>query len=181
MNHVTLVGRISNDVKTYEGASVTTKFNVACDRKYKKDGDQQTADFISCVAFGKTAEFIAKWFKKGMRIGITGRIQTGNYTNRDGQKVYTTDVVVEDAEFVESKNASAGQQTQQTAPPPQYQAPQQPQQQYQAPPQQYQQAPAQNYQQAPQPYQQQPQYQQPPQNQEWMNIPPGQENELPFN
>jgi single-strand DNA-binding protein len=84
-------------------------------RKFKKDGEQ-TADFIPCIAFGKTAEFIEKYFSKGQRIGLTGRIQTGSY-DKDGQKVYTTDVIVESVEFVESKNKGDNQEAYQTSRP----------------------------------------------------------------
>ena len=107
MNKVQLVGRLYRDVdiRYTDGGSSIAKFGIACDRRFETDG-QPTADFISCIAFGKTAEFIEKYFKKGMRIGVSGRIQTGSYDNKDGQKVYTTDVVIEEAEFVESKGTS---------------------------------------------------------------------------
>ena len=75
------------------------------DRRFRRDGDSATADFIGCVAFGRQAEFAEKYLRQGTKIAITGRIQTGSYTNREGQKVYTTDVVVEEQEFAESKNA----------------------------------------------------------------------------
>ena len=84
-----------------------TRYTLAVDRRGNRDG-QQSADFIGCVAFGRAGEFAEKYFKKGMKVAITGRIQTGSYTNRDGQKVYTTDVVIEEQEFAESKNASQG-------------------------------------------------------------------------
>ena len=87
------------------------RYSLAVDRRFRRDGDSQTADFISCVAFGRQAEFAEKYLRKGTKIALTGRIQTGSYTNRDGQKVYTTDVVVEEQEFAESK--AAGQTTQQ--------------------------------------------------------------------
>lgn len=108
MNSVQLIGRLSRDpdVRYTEGGSTVARFTVAVDRRYSKDGGD-TADFISCVAFERKAEFIEKWFVKGKKIGINGRIQTGSYTNKEGQKVYTTEVIVENAEFVESKNASA--------------------------------------------------------------------------
>jgi single-strand DNA-binding protein len=111
MNSVNLVGRLTRDpeVRYTDGGSSVAKFTIACDRRFKKQGDTQTADFISCVAFGKTAEFVEKHFKQGMKLGADGRIQTGSYTNKDGQKVYTTDVVVENVEFVESKAAGGGQ------------------------------------------------------------------------
>lgn len=107
MNSVQLVGRFTRDpdVRYTDGGLSIARFSLAVDRRYKKDGEQ-TADFINCVAFGKTAEFIEKYFQKGMRIGTNGRIQTGSYTNKDGNKVYTTDVVVENCEFVESKTSS---------------------------------------------------------------------------
>lgn len=111
MNSVQLVGRLTRDPEIWytngETAKAVARFCVAVDRKYKTDG-QQSADFINCVAFGKTAEFLEKYFKKGQRIGLTGRIQTGSYENKDGQKVYTTDVFADSVEFVESKaNGSA--------------------------------------------------------------------------
>lgn len=111
MNNVTLVGRFTKDpeVRYTDGGTSIARFSIAVDRRFKKDGEQN-ADFINCVAFGKTAEFIEKYFKKGMRVGLTGRIQTGSYTNQDGQKVYTTDVVAENVEFVESKNSSDSEQ-----------------------------------------------------------------------
>ncbi|MCQ2609023.1 MAG: single-stranded DNA-binding protein [Bacteroidales bacterium] len=86
-----------------ENQTAIARFTVAVDRKYKKEGEA-TADFISCVAFGKTAEFIERYFNKGKRIGLVGRIQTGSY-EKDGQKVYTTDVLAEEVEFVESANS----------------------------------------------------------------------------
>lgn len=110
MNKCTLVGRLTRDPEVRytqgENASAIARFSVAVNRRFKNNEGNYEADFINCVAFGKTADFIEKYFKKGMAIGISGRIQTGNYTNKDGIKVYTTDVVVEEAEFVESKNSS---------------------------------------------------------------------------
>ena len=82
------------------------RYTLAVDRRFRRDGEA-TADFISCVAFGRSAEFAEKYLRQGTKIAITGRIQTGSYTNRDGQKVYTTDVVVEEQEFAESKAAAA--------------------------------------------------------------------------
>lgn len=104
MNKVELVGRLTKDVSINmsNGGTSIARFTIACDRRFKTEG-QPTADFISCIAFGKTAEFIEKYFSKGMRIGVSGRIQTGSYDNNEGKKVYTTDVVIEEAEFVESK------------------------------------------------------------------------------
>jgi single-strand DNA-binding protein len=87
------------------------KYTLAVDRRNSRSnvgGDQQTADFINCTAFGKAGEFAEKYFHKGIKIAVSGRIQTGSYTNKEGQKVYTTDVIVDDQEFAESKNASAG-------------------------------------------------------------------------
>lgn len=107
MNSVQLVGRLTRDPEirySDQGASVA-KFTLAVDRRFK----QNEADFISCVAFGKTAEFLEKYFHKGQRVGLNGRIQTGSYTNKDGQKVYTTDVILESVEFVDSKSVSDGQ------------------------------------------------------------------------
>lgn len=104
MNSVQLVGRLTRDpeMRYTDGGSAIAKFSLAVDRRYKSENGP-TADFLNCVAFGRTAEFIEKYFRKGMRMGCQGRIQTGSYTNNDGQKVYTTDVVVESCEFVESK------------------------------------------------------------------------------
>lgn len=104
MNRIILMGRLTKDPEErHTGEMTVTKFTVAVDRRTK---DGQTADFPSCVAFGKTAEFIAKYFHKGMRIALDGHIQTGSY-EKDGRKVYTTDVVVENAEFTESKQADS--------------------------------------------------------------------------
>lgn len=106
MNSVCLVGRFVRDPEvryTDNGLSIA-RFTLAVDRRYKREGEQN-ADFIGCIAFGKTAEFIEKYFRKGKRIGLTGRIQTGSYTNNDGNKVYTVDVVTEQVEFVESSSA----------------------------------------------------------------------------
>ena len=110
MNKCVLMGRLTRDpeVRYTQGdnASAVARFSLAVDRRFKKDGEQ-TADFINCVAFGKTGEFIEKYGCKGTKFVVEGRIQTGSYINKDGQKVYTTDVVVEQVEFVESKAASA--------------------------------------------------------------------------
>jgi len=121
MNRVMLIGRLTKDpdFRTTQNSSYA-RFNVAVDRRFKKDGEEQTADFPSCVAWGKTAEFVDKYFHKGMKIGIVGRIQTGSYKNKDGQTVYTTDVIAEEVEFIESKNASGasgGDSAPNTAPP----------------------------------------------------------------
>lgn len=125
MNKVILMGRLTRepDVRysqNSDGSMAVARYTLAVDRRRARtnsDGAEQTADFISCVAFRKTAEFIEKYFRQGTRMVISGRIQTGSYTNRDGQKVYTTDVVVEEVEFAESKasqersGASAGMPT----------------------------------------------------------------------
>lgn len=102
-----LIGRLTRDpeVRYSDGGHTVARFSVAVDRKFKKE-NEQTADFIGCVAFGKTAEFVEKYFFQGNKIVIEGRIQTGSYTNQDGQKVYTTDVVAENVEFGESKNSN---------------------------------------------------------------------------
>ena len=114
MNKVILMGRPTKnpEVRYSQGEKSTAiaRYTLAVDRRFKRDGDQ-TADFINCIAFGKSAEFAEKYFHKGTKVVVTGRIQTGSYTNKDGQKVYTTDVVVEDQEFAESKATS--QQNQQ--------------------------------------------------------------------
>lgn len=111
MNKVILMGRLTRDpdVRYTQGENpmAIARYTLAVDRRFKREGEA-TADFISCVAFGKQAEFAEKYFRQGIRIVITGRIQTGSYTNRDGNKVYTTDVVVEEQEFAESKNAQNG-------------------------------------------------------------------------
>lgn len=105
MNQVNLIGRLTSDP---EINNTVTKYTLAVDRRFKRDGDPD-ADFIRCVCFGKTAEFAAKYLRKGTKIGVTGRIQTGSYTNKDGAKVYTTDVIVENQEFVEHKIETAVQ------------------------------------------------------------------------
>ena len=110
MNKVILMGRLTRDPEVRysqgEQATAIARYTLAVDRRFKRDGDQ-TADFIGCVAFGKLGEFAEKYLRKGTKVVVTGRIQTGSYTNKDGQKVYTTDVVVEEQEFAESKSAAA--------------------------------------------------------------------------
>lgn len=108
MNSVQLVGRLTRDpeVRYSAGGHSIARFSLAVDRRFKSE-DGPTADFPNCIAFGKTAEFIEKYFRQGMRIGLQGRIQTGSYTNQDGVKVYTTDIVVENCEFVESKGTQS--------------------------------------------------------------------------
>lgn len=109
MNKTLLIGRTTKDpdirYTQNEQPMTIARFNLAVDRRFKKEGEQ-SADFISCVAFGKTAEFIEKYVFKGTKIAVEGRIQTGNYTNKDGVKVYTTDVVAENVEFAGAKTDS---------------------------------------------------------------------------
>lgn len=109
MNKVILMGRLTRDPEVRYSAGdssmAVARYTLAVDRRFKRD-NEASADFISCVAFGRAAEFAEKYFRQGTKIVITGRIQTGSYTNRDGVKFYTTDVVIEDQEFAESKNAS---------------------------------------------------------------------------
>ncbi|MCI5612845.1 MAG: single-stranded DNA-binding protein [Agathobacter sp.] len=110
MNKVILMGRLTRDAEIRysqgETANAVARFSLAVDRRFRREGDEQTADFINCVAFGKTAEFLERFGRKGTKFVVEGRIQTGSYTNREGQKVYTTDVVVENVEFAESKASS---------------------------------------------------------------------------
>lgn len=113
MNKVIIMGRLTRDpeIRWSQGDNSTciARYTVAVDRKIKRDGEAN-ADFISCIAFGKSGEFAEKYLHKGTKVVITGRIQTGSYTNKDGNKVYTTDVVVEEQEFAESKAAASGNQ-----------------------------------------------------------------------
>ena len=114
MNRVILMGRLTRDPNISYSQSgdnmAIARFTLAVDRRGRRqDGaDQQNADFIGCVCFGRQAEFAEKYLRQGTKIAVTGRIQTGSYTNREGQKVYTTDVVLDDIEFAESKNAQGG-------------------------------------------------------------------------
>ena len=114
MNKVILIGRLTKDPETRysqgQNSTCISRYSLAVDRQFKRDGEQ-TADFLNCVAFGKQGEFAEKYLKKGAKIAVTGRLQTGSYTDKDGKKVYTTDVVVESHEFVESKKES-GKETQ---------------------------------------------------------------------
>lgn len=109
MNKAILMGRLTRDPEvrygTGENSTSVARYTIAVDRRFKRDGEQG-ADFIGCVAFGRNAEFAEKYLRQGTKIVLTGRIQTGSYTNRDGQKVYTTDIVVEEQEFAESKAAA---------------------------------------------------------------------------
>lgn len=112
MNKVELMGRLTRDpdIRYTQGQKPTciARYTLAVDRRFKRDGEQN-ADFISCVAFGKQAEHAQKFYRKGIKIAIVGRLQTGSYDHKDGYKVYTTDVVVEEQEFAESKNSDGGQ------------------------------------------------------------------------
>ena len=109
MNKVILMGRLTRDPEVRysagENSLAIARYTLAVDRRFRRDGEA-TADFINCVSFGKTAEFAEKYYRQGLKIVVSGRIQTGSYTNREGQKVYTTEVVVEEQEFAESKAAS---------------------------------------------------------------------------
>lgn len=111
MNKWLGIGRLTRDpdIRYTNGSEpmAIARFTVAVDRRFKKDGDQE-ADFISCVAFGKNGEFAEKYLHKGLKIAVEGRIQTGSYDDRTGKKVYTTDIVVEHMEFVESKKENKG-------------------------------------------------------------------------
>lgn len=121
MNKVSLTGRLTRDpdIRYSQGEKTMAiaRFTLAVNRRFHKDGEQQ-ADFINCVCFGKTAEMVEKYFRQGMKMDLTGRIQTGSYTNKDGVKVYTTDVFVEELEFGESKRASSGESSGSASPSP---------------------------------------------------------------
>lgn len=123
MNKVILMGRLTRDpesrytqANSSQESMCVARYTLAVDRKGSRSEGQQSADFISCVAFGRAGEFAEKYFRKGTKVTISGRIQTGSYTNRDGQRVYTTDVVIEEQEFAESKgNASGSSQQEQSS------------------------------------------------------------------
>ncbi len=112
MNKVIIMGRLTRDPEVRyssgERAMAIARYTLAVDRRMRRasTSEEQTADFIPCVAFDKSGEFAEKYFKQGMRVLVSGRIQTGSYTNKDGQKVYTTEVIVEDQEFADSKNSA---------------------------------------------------------------------------
>ena len=114
MNKAVLVGRLTRDPEVRysqgENATAVARYTVAVDRRFKRD-EEPTADFINCVVFGKSAEFAEKYFRQGLRVAISGRITTGSYTNKDGIKVYTTEVTVEEQEFAESKAESEANKT----------------------------------------------------------------------
>ena len=110
MNKVILMGRLTRDPEVRysqgEQATAIARYTLAVDRRFRRDADQQTADFIGCVAFGRLGEFAEKYLRKGTKVVVTGRIQTGSYTNKDGVRVYTTEVIVEEQEFAESRAES---------------------------------------------------------------------------
>ncbi len=112
MNKVILMGRLTRDAEVRysqgDASTAVARFSLAVDRRFKRDGDDQSADFINCVAFGRTGEFMERFGRKGTKFLVEGRIQTGSYTNKDGQRVFTTDVVVEQVEFAESKSSNDG-------------------------------------------------------------------------
>ena len=108
MNKWLGMGRLTRDPEIRgEGTSMVARYTLAVDRRFKDNEGNYPTDYINIVVFGKGAEFAEKYLKKGTKVVVTGRIQTGSYTNKDGQKVYTTDIVAEDQEFAESKNASS--------------------------------------------------------------------------
>ena len=120
MNKVILMGRLTRDpeVRYSQGDSqmAIARFSLAVDRRFKRQGDTVTADFFNCTAFGKQGEFVEKYLKQGTKIVVTGRIQNDNYTNKEGQKVYSVQIIVEEIEFAESKNAAGGGSSFQNAP-----------------------------------------------------------------
>lgn len=119
MNKAVLMGRLTRDpeVRYTQGNEpmAVARYTLAVDRRYKREGEQ-TADFISCIAFGKNGEFVNKYLSKGMKIAVSGHIQTGSYTNKDGIKVYTTDVIVDEHEFAESKASAQNTQSNNSQP-----------------------------------------------------------------
>lgn len=118
MNKVILMGRLTRDpeVRYASGDNLAiARYTLAVDRRFHRDGEA-TADFINCVTFGRAAEFAEKYLRQGTKIVVSGRIQTGSYTNRDGHKIYTTEIVVEEQEFAEGKNAGSGSSRPQPAP-----------------------------------------------------------------
>lgn len=123
MNKAILMGRLTRDseIRYSQGdnSMAIAKFSLAVDRKFKKQGDEVTADFFNCTAFGKQAEFVEKYLKKGTKVVVTGRIQNDNYTNKDGQKVYSVQIMVEEIEFAESKASSQSNSGNEGSTPPQ--------------------------------------------------------------
>lgn len=121
MNKAILMGRLTSDPQvryTQQGEPLCiARYSLAVPHRFKRDGEAD-ADFINCVAFGKAGEFAEKYFRKGMRVGVSGRIQTGSYTDKDGKKVYTTEVVIEEQDFADSKGDSSYSGANNAAPPP---------------------------------------------------------------
>ena len=112
MNKVILMGRLTRDPEVRysqgENSTAIARYTLAVDRRFRRNNDgEQSADFIGCVAFGRSAEFAEKYFRQGLKVIVTGRIQTGSYTNKEGQKVYTTEVILDDQEFADSKGAAS--------------------------------------------------------------------------
>ena len=111
MNKVILCGRLTRDPEvrysSRENQTAVARYTLAVDRRFKRQGDEQTADFINCVAFDRAGEFAEKYFRQGMRVLVSGRLQTGSYVNKDGQRVYTTEVILDDQEFADSKGAAS--------------------------------------------------------------------------
>ena len=118
MNKVIMMGRLTRDPEVSSSASGTTfaRFSIAVDRRFKREGEPD-ADFFNCTTFGKQAEFVEKYLKKGTKMLVTGRIQNDNYTNKDGQTVYSVQIIVDELEFAESKGSSDGAQTARSAAP----------------------------------------------------------------
>ena len=120
MNKVILMGRLTRDpdvrYSQTDSNMAIARFSLAVDRRYKKQGDETTADFFNCTAFGKQGEFVEKYLKQGTKIVVTGRIQNDNYTNKEGQKVYSVQIMVEEIEFAESKAAGQGAQNNDSMP-----------------------------------------------------------------
>ena len=123
MNKVILIGRLTREPEVrysqHDSSMAIARFSLAVDRRYKKPGDEVTADFFNCTAFGKKAEFVEKYLKKGTKVVVTGRIQNDNYTNKDGQKVYSVQIMVEEIEFSESKASSQSNSGNEGSTPPQ--------------------------------------------------------------
>ena len=111
MNKVILMGRLTRDPEIRysagENQTAVARYTLAVDRRFRRQGDEQTADFINCVAFDRAGEFAEKYFRQGMRVLVSGRLQTGSYVNKDGQRVYTTEVILDDQEFADSKGAAS--------------------------------------------------------------------------
>lgn len=124
MNKCCFIGRLTRDPEIRytqgEKSLCIARYTIAVERRWAKNNDEQKADFIPCLAFGKSGEHVEKYYKKGMKVAVSGRMQTGSYTNKDGQKVYTTELVIEEQEFAESKAASGSAPASQAAPAPAY-------------------------------------------------------------